>query len=60
MKRTSQAPPRCDPEKRDLRPSLFGEFLILMTAKAIRPRKAATAMKSCRKPRTAYVPMSGM
>ena len=60
MNRISHAPPRCEPEKRDARPSFLGEFLIRMIAKDARPTTQAMAMKSWRKPRTGQVPTIGM
>lgn len=60
MNRTSQAPPRWEPEKREPRPSFFGEFLIRMAVNATSPTRQASAMKSCRKPSTGQVPMSGI
>ena len=60
ISRTSQAPPRCDPLKRDLRPSRLGEFFSRMMANTTRPTRAITAMKSCAKPRIGQVPMIGM
>ena len=35
MNSTSQAPPRCEPLKRDSRPSFAGEFRSRMTAKVV-------------------------
>ena len=34
MNSTSQAPPRCEPLKRDWRPSFFGEFFSRIWAKS--------------------------
>ena len=60
ISRTSQAPPRCEPLKRDLRPSRSGAFLSRMIANTPSEITAITAMKSCRKPSRSQLPTSGM
>ncbi len=57
---TSQAPPRCEPLNRDLRPSFAGEFCNLMIANVTMPKNAITAMKSCANPSTDQRPITGM
>ena len=56
MKSTSQAGPRCDPKKRDLRPWFLGLFTMRIHQKVTMPKKHITPMKSCRKPSTAQLP----
>ena len=60
MNRTSQAPPVCEPWKRERRPSRSGDCLSRMIAKVEMPNRHMMAMKSWAKPRTGQVPMSGM
>jgi hypothetical protein len=60
MNSVSHAPPRCEPSKRERRPSLAGEFRSRITAKTMMPSSAMTAMKSWRKPSTPQVPTTGM
>ena len=57
---TSQAPPKCDPSNRDLRPSRSGASRSRMAANTARPTSAITAMKSCAKPSRSHRPMIGM
>ena len=56
MNRISQAPPRCEPLNRDLRPSVCGLLRRRMTAKSPGRRRHMTAMKSWAKPSSVPVP----
>ena len=56
----SQAPPRCEPWKRERRPSRFGEFFTRMAPNAMMPSRPMTAMKSCAKPSTPQWPTTGI
>ena len=60
MNRTIQAPPRCEPEKRDRRPSFSGAFLSRICAKTPRLTSARTAIRSWAKPSTSQWPISGI
>ena len=60
MNSTIQAPPRWEPLKRDLRPSLEGACCSRILAKTARPITAMIAMKSCTKPSRSHVPMIGI
>ncbi len=60
MNSTSQAPPRCEPLNRDLRPRRSGDCRRRMTANVAMPTSAMTAMKSWRNPSTAQCPMNGI
>ena len=60
MNSTSQAPPRCEPEKRDLRPSFSGVSRSRIAAKVTMPTTAISAMKSWAKPSGSQRPTSGI
>ena len=60
MNSTTQAPPRCEPLKRDWRPSRSGELRSRMIAKVMMPASAISAMKSWRKPSTGQWPITGI
>ena len=60
MNSTSHAPPRCEPLKRDRRPSRSGALRRRITAKMTMPTSAITAMKSWAKPRRSHSPTSGI
>ena len=60
MNSTSQAPPRCEPEKRDLRPSFSGGSRSRMSAKVTMPTSAMIAIKSWAKPSRSQCPITGI
>ncbi len=60
MPSTTQAAPVCEPENRDLRPSLCGLLRSRITAKVMMPASTPTANRSSMKPMTAQWPMPGM
>ena len=60
MNSTTQAPVRCEPLNRDRRPSRSGELRSRMIANVMMPASAISAMKSCRKPSTAQLPITGI
>ena len=61
MNRTSQAPPRCEPLKRDSRSERLRGVLDPDGREGDQAEQARRrAMKSCRKPSTAHLPTSGM
>ena len=59
MNSTSHAGPRCEPKKRDRRPSLRGFCISRITANTTSPASTATMNRSSRNPSHAWVPMSG-
>ena len=60
ISRTSQAPPRCEPLKRDLRPSRAGEFFSRMLANTTRPTSAIDRDEVLGEAEDRPVPMIGM
>ncbi len=58
--RITHAPPRCEPLKRDFRPSLCGLLRSRMAANVARPTRHITAMKSCAKPSASQCPTIGI
>ena len=55
-----QAPDRCEPKNRDLRPRSLGAFRNRIKTNVAIPKNAIIAMKSCAKPSTAQCPTSGI